>query len=209
MGHGLAAITALLGWSALVLQFYLLVYPTSPDMPGGWTGASRFFGYFTVLTNILVALVLSAPLLKGRIGRWLSSASVRAATTVYVAIVGIVYALVLKQLWNPQGLQKLADLALHEIVPILYVLHWIFFGRTRSLRPGEVLGWLTYPGTYLVYALLRGALEGWYAYPFLDPSVLGYGRVFLNAAGLLVGFSALGLLVVGLDRLAKPLPRSS
>lgn len=187
-----------------MLQFYLIVNPTSPEMPGGWTGASRFFGYFTVLTNILVALVLSAPLLRGRIGGWLSSHSIRAATAAYIAMVGIVYALVLKQLWNPQGLQKLADMALHEIVPVLYLLYWIFFGRTRTLRPGAAFGWLAYPVGYLVYALLRGALEGWYAYPFIDASQVGYGRVFLNATVILVGFIALGLLVVALDRRAKP-----
>ena len=40
------------------------------------------------------------------------------------------------------------------------------------------MGWLAYPGVYLVYVLARGAVSGEYPYPFMDVKVLGYGGVF-------------------------------
>ena len=37
----------------------------------------------------------------------------------YIAIVGITYSLLLRHMWNPQGTQKIADVLLHDVVPVL------------------------------------------------------------------------------------------
>ena len=36
--------------------------------------------------------------------------------------------------------------------------------------------------------LVRGALDGWYPYPFLDPANGGYGQVRVTAVAVTVGF---------------------
>ena len=54
-------------------------------------------------------------------GQWFRRPSVQAGTAVYIAIVGIVYQLLLRQLWNPQGAQWVADVLLHSIIPVGYV----------------------------------------------------------------------------------------
>ena len=46
-------------------------------------------------------------------------------------------------------------------------------------------------------------VTGWYPYPFIDVTKLGYGRMLLNSAGLILAFLALELLFVGLGRLLK------
>jgi hypothetical protein len=46
----------------------------------------------------------------------------------------IVYSLVLPELWNPEGVQKLADLMLHDLVPLLYVACWFVFIPKSGLR---------------------------------------------------------------------------
>ena len=48
--------------------------------------------------------------------------------------------------------------------------------------------------------LLRGHEIGVYPYPFVDVAQLGYGRVMVNALGVLAGFWGIGLVLLGLDR---------
>ncbi len=98
-----AAVGALLGWFALALQLYLMLDAGAP--PAMLGAVITYFSFFTILTNFLVALVFTAahcvqPL---RGGSCFSRPSVQASTAVYIAIVGIVYQLLLRQLWNPQG----------------------------------------------------------------------------------------------------------
>ena len=48
--------------------------------------------------------------------------------------------------------------------------------------------------------LLRGHLLGVYPYPFVDVDKLGYALTIMNASGILAGFIAVAVIVVGLDR---------
>jgi hypothetical protein len=125
---------------------------------------------------------------------------VQTATAIYIAVVGVVYSLVLRHLWDPEGLQKVADLLLHDIIPILYIVFWIACVQNHALRWRHAPLWLIYPAAYLVYSLLRGAVTGTYLYPFIDVTTLGYPRMFANAAVLLFVFLVLGLTVVALAR---------
>jgi hypothetical protein len=179
LARGLAAVGALLVWAALALQFHLLVGKI------GGLAVWRFLGYFTILTNILVAVTLtSAALRRGR-----GAARFELAVATAVAIVGIVYSLLLRQIWDPQGADKLADALLHDVAPALCV---VWFG----LAPRRRLGWvdgaaaLIFPLLYVLYALARGAADGWYAYWFLDPRQLGAAQMALNIAGLTLAFLA-------------------
>jgi len=195
-----AAVGALLGWFALALQLYLmLVQAPGPERLGA---VITYFSFFTILTNIWTALVFSAVALQpeGGWGQWLRRPSVQAATAVYIAIVGMVYQLLLRQLWNPQGAQWVADVLLHSIIPVGYVLYWLLFAPGAGLNWKDAVTWLMYPGVYLVYILARGAASGLYPYPFVDVKVLGYGGVLFRAAGLLLVFLGMGLLVVAVGR---------
>ena len=195
-----AAVGALLGWFALALQLYLmLVQAPAPERLGALI---IFFSFFTILTNILTALVFTAVALqpKGGWGQWLRRPSVQAATAVYIAIVGMVYQLLLRQLWNPQGAQFVADVLLHSVIPVGYVLYWLLFAPRAGLTWKDAVTWLIYPGVYLVYILARGAVSGLYPYPFVDVKVLGYPGVLARAAGFLLVFLGMGLLVVAVGR---------
>jgi hypothetical protein len=195
-----AAIGALLGWFALALQLYLmLVQAPGPERLGA---VINYLSFFTILTNILTASVFSAAALqpKGGWGQWLRRPAVQAATAVYIAIVGMVYQLLLRQLWNPQGAQWVADVLLHSIIPLGFVLYWLLFAPRAGLIWKDALTWLIYPGVYLVYVLARGAVSGLYPYPFVDVKVLGYAGVLARSGGLLLVFLGMGLLVVAVGR---------
>lgn len=192
-------IAAVVG-AALALQLYLIIVVNIAEGTGWLTAVGRYVSFFTILSNIAVMLVLSAPLWPAPLQMWLRRATVRGAVAAYIATVGITYSLLLRQLWNPQGPQKVADIALHDIVPVLYVVFWIACLRTGTLRWRDALAWLPFPLAYLVYSLVRGPFAEWYPYPFIDVGQHGYQRVLINATTITVAFALLGLVVIAIDR---------
>jgi hypothetical protein len=185
---------ALLAWFALVLQLYLVIVQSPPGL--AMLGeVIAYFSFFTILTNLLVALVFTAIAM-----RRVLSPSVQGGTAVYIAIVGIVYQLLLRQLWNPRGAQLLCDMLLHAVIPLGYVVYWLIFAPRAGLRWMDAVVWLVYPGVYLVYVLARGAVSGLYPYPFVDVNVLGYGGVLARAVVLMAVFLGMGLLLVAVSR---------
>jgi hypothetical protein len=197
-----ALVGALLGWFALVLQLYLMLVQSPAGVPAIVGTVITYFSFFTILTNILVALVFTATVfsLKTGWGQFFRRPTVQAGAAVYIVIVGIVYRLLLRQLWNPQGMQWAADFILHDVIPVVYALYWLVFAPRTELRWKDALGWLVYPAVYAVYVLARGAVSGLYPYPFMDVNVLGYGGVLAHAAVFLLVFLGMGLLVVAVGR---------
>jgi hypothetical protein len=189
-------------WLALVLQLYISIKNTQTNGLTVIVATWNFFSYFTVLTNLIIALCLSFILLSphSSTGRFFSKPTTIAAIAVYIFIVGLTYNTVLRFIWEPAGLQKWVDEALHVVVPILFVLFWLLYIPKGSLKWLHPFQWLIYPAIYLVYALLRGEYSGFHAYPFINTSELGYGRVLLNAGGLMLVFVATGLLAVTIDK---------
>ena len=113
-------------------------------------------------SNFLVALVFTTVAFHPTWAAFFRRASVQASTVVYITVVGVVYWLLLKHLWNPQGLQWVADTLLHTWQPIAYVVYWILFAPKRGLRWSDAAIWLTYPLVYVAYILVRGKhVEHW------------------------------------------------
>jgi hypothetical protein len=110
MRRGVAALAALVGWAALALQQVLIA-----NNLGFTVGLWRFFGFFTILANIGTATVATAIALGGRTS--LASARARLMAATSIALVGITYSVALRALWQPTGLQKVADVALHDATP--------------------------------------------------------------------------------------------
>jgi hypothetical protein len=123
---------------------------------------------------------------------------------VYIVVVGLGYSLLLRQLWEPQGLQLVADILLHDIMPLLYVVWWWRAVPRTELRWTAIGWWLIYPVGYLLGAMLLGGLRDVYPYPFIDAAVLGYPRAVANAAGLLLAAVLLAALFVAAGRSKRP-----
>lgn len=196
-----ALLIALAGWGGLALQAYLTIgiFLQQGDTLGDalW----RLAGYFTILTNVLTALLMTAVALNLWPGGRRPSAALLTAVTLYIAVVGIVYHLFLRNVWNPEGLQKIADVVLHYVVPIAAFLFWVFLAAKSPLKFRHVGLWLIYPLGYCAYALARGAQDGWYPYPFIDVGALGLEKVLQNSAALTVAFAIGGCVLVAVGRL--------
>ena len=116
-----------------------------------------------------------------------------------IITVGIVYSLALRALWNPTGLQKVADILLHDAAPLLWVPLWLA-SRTRRLEWREI-GWaLLPPALYAVYALARGAIDGWYAYWFLDPGKQSIPQLLVSMAVMVGGIGVVAAGLIALNR---------
>jgi len=197
----LMLLIAIIAWFALVLQLFLQI--DNAGLNGLTTSEAIFnyFSYFTILTNLLVAVsltfALQAP--ESNPGRFFLNPITQSAIGLYIVIVGIVYTIALRKIWDPQGLQLIADRLLHDAVPVLYLLFWLISIPKKVLAWNNVFSWLLYPFVYLVLVLTRGILDGWYAYPFLNGAVHGWGKVMLNITFIFLAFLGVGLLMVAIN----------
>ncbi|MDF9777056.1 Pr6Pr family membrane protein [Pseudomonas baetica] len=196
------AIAAILGWAGLSIQLYLIFYSRWTLAASLTGGLVSFFSYFTVLSNTLVATVLTCELTsrESAARRWFLQPWVSSGVSVSIAVVGLAYNLLLRHLWHPEGWQWLADELLHDVMPLLFLGYWWCCVPKGTLRLGHIALWMIYPLVYFAYSLLRGHLLATYPYPFIDVEKLGYPQVFINAGGLLLGFVLIALLLIGLDR---------
>ena len=193
---------AAFAWLSVLLQLYLSLQLGVASGKGFAGGIVAFLGYFTILTNILVCVALTVPLVAptSALGRFFSRPSVAAGVATSISFVGIGYYLFLRNTWAPEGLDWLADVLLHYAVPFVYLAYWWLAVPKASLRWADPLIWSAYPAAYVAYVLARGARIGHYPYHFIDVTAIGYRQTLLNAFGLLLAFIALGLLFVALGR---------
>lgn len=187
-----AASLAGLAWTALLLQLFLTLRLSIANGNGAVHGLWLYLAYFTVLSNLLVALVASRGALSADGG---IDAPWRGAAVTAIVLVGLGYHLLLRNIWNPQGAQWLADVLLHYAVPLAALLWWLVLPPFKRIDATAPLRWLLWPAAYSLYALVRGAASGFYPYPFIDATALGMPRVLLNAAGLLLVYVLAGYLL--------------
>jgi hypothetical protein len=186
-----AAATAIVGWTALTLQLFILVSQIGPT-----AGVWRFLGYFTILSNIGVATIATAAALGST--SELAGPRARIAGLTSILTVGLVYSLVLRSTWNPQGLQKLVDTALHDWTPILFAVLWALMPH-GDIRWRDMKWALGPPAAYLVYSMARGAVEGWYPYHFLDPTMLSATGLAVGVLGTLSVVAAIAASAIAID----------
>lgn len=195
----LAALCAVVGWIALALQLVVSLGLTRDAGLPVAIGLWRFVGYFTILTNVFVAIAFT------RIARGQAPAPAAFTGTVLaIAVVGVVYETILSAVVPPMTpAWWVADRLLHYVMPIATVAWWVAFTPKDALAWPDAVRWLWYPLAYLVYALARGAIDGWYPYFFIDASRLGYARALTNAAALTVAMLIAGLLLIAVTRVAR------
>ena len=141
----------------------------------------RFFSFFTVESNLLVlaaslALMID-PERDGALFR-----IVRLDALLGIAITWIVFALVLSKIVHVEGLAAWINFGFHDASPVLALVGWLLFGPCPRIDARTIALAFVWPIMWIVYTLVRGAVVGWYPYPFLDAAALGYARVFVNVA---------------------------
>ncbi len=197
-----ASLLATLSWAAVLAQCYWGARASLEKGTPVCIGVLNVLSYFTILTNIVVAIVFTARVVhrRGREPVFLLKPATQTAVATYIVIVGCVYEVALRRLWSPSGLHLAADFILHYIVPIGYLLYWLLAVPKGTLRYAIVWSWTIYPFGYLLYSIARGVINGFFPYPFVNFAELGFSRFAANVAGLILVFICTGLVFIALDR---------
>ena len=196
-------VTLVVAVFALVFQLYLVatgdnildssaVTTTRPEQ------VRRFFSYFTIQANFLVA-VSTFLIVRGRIESQVFRV-VRLASLVGITVTGIVAAIALPPSPNYTTGSLVCDRLLHVVVPVLTFVGWAVFGPRGKVTREDLLPSLIWPVLWLVATLALGPLVDWYPYPFLNVGSIGLGRTLLNCAVIAVLFLALAALALWADR---------
>lgn len=184
---------------AVVSQFFLML--NNSEMPL-YSVLVRFFSFFTILTNSLVAIYFISLLLPKStlLFHFFSSPGKLTAITGYILVVGLVYQVALRHVWNPQGFAMLVDELLHSVIPLFTFIFWMLFETKDKLHFKQIGGWLLYPFAYIVYTFIRGFLTNQYPYPFVDVPALGYLIVFRNSFIIVLLFLLFFVAMIALSK---------
>jgi hypothetical protein len=147
----------------------------------------NFFGFFTMQSNIILAVVLAVTAVVSLAGRTQSPTLqlARACGTTYIVVVGIVYNTLLANI--PGGVSlEWANTILHVVMPIYAALDWFVVGDRTPLPWSRLWIVTIYPVLWIAVVLIRGATDGWVPYPFLDP-LTGYVSVTVYCIAIAAG----------------------
>ncbi|MFF0744281.1 Pr6Pr family membrane protein [Streptomyces sp. NPDC004111] len=177
--------------------------------------------YFTIQSNVLLAVVAGWSAVRAWQGRAPLSPRLTGGALLFIAITGLVYHLILANASSGfsmtddpdhaiTGWRAVSNQLLHTVTPLGAVLDWLLLTAPGSLLFRYAAQWLLYPAAYFVFALTRGAAlppdaEARYPYPFLDVTQHGYAGIATNALFLGLAFYALALALVALDRVRPDL----
>ncbi|WAC40971.1 Pr6Pr family membrane protein [Pedobacter sp. SL55] len=188
-----------IAWFTLIFQFYLHINS------GAATKSElliRFFSYFTIDSNLLVALCSTSILFfrSTLIASFFAKLHVISAIAVYIIVVALVYNVVLRFLWVLEGWSMVLNELLHVVVPIMFLIYWIYFVPKQQLQWKNIWLWLVFPLLYTVFVLVRGNFSGFYPYPFLNINELGLNKVLINCLVITLLFALLSALFVAIGK---------
>jgi hypothetical protein len=174
-----------LGWFAIITQFILIIQNRETDIP---ETTIRFFSFFTILTNMLVTLYFTYRVLGFSMKPLdlFSKKTALTALTAFILIVGLVYQFVLRQVWEPTGMQRLIDELLHSVMPLYMLVYWFVFDAKEKIKFRDIIMWLLYPLFYLTFILVRGHFYNYYPYPFLNIPEIGTDMALINSTLILI-----------------------
>ena len=186
---------ALLGLSAVVTEIATLI-------ERNLFNPFNFFSYFTIQSNIFAFAILILSALATASNRGSSKLNLlRGAATLYMAVTGIVFAVLLAGVAGSVLTAVPWDnIVLHYIMPVALLVDWFVDRPKKSIAFKKALVWLIYPVAYIIYSLTRGHFVNWYPYPFLNPNTNGYAGVLMTGLGIAALTSMLAFILTKVTR---------
>ena len=195
-----AAALAFVGWVGMAVQLSAVTDQVGSAAEAVWV----MLRFFTIITNLIAAVVFIG-IAAGQ--PFLRSQSLLGLMTLSILFVGVVYVLLLRGLVELSGGAATANVILHYVVPGSAMLFWLLFAPKDALKWRDPVFWAIYPLAYFAYALVRGASDGKYPYPFMDIPKVGWASALTTVAIILAGYLLVGTVFVWLGRLMDPAPK--
>ncbi|CCB75597.1 putative membrane protein [Streptantibioticus cattleyicolor NRRL 8057 = DSM 46488] len=182
--------------------------------------ASRFFGYFAVEANCLLALVSLWGAWRAWSGRRPLPAWLTGAAMIYVTLGALLFHGLLTEPASgftlgapfapPTAPHRISAQLLHTVTPTAAVCDWLLLTAPARFRPAHAVLWPAFPLAHLGYALHRHALllPGAFTrfpHPFLPLHPHAYQALTRDAALLVIPVWLLTILTAALDHL-RPTP---
>ena len=174
--------------------------------------AAEYFSFFTIQSSFIAAVVAAwggVVALRHPVDGALLT-SVRMSVLTYAIVTAGVYNGLLRGIpaEGYLGLQWPGEL-MHVWVPIAILVDWILSPGRSPLRWTALRIVIVYPIAWLVYTFIKGAVTGWFPYPFLEPDtgILSIAIYVLAIAALVIGIASLAIAHSRRTRLSgNPLP---
>lgn len=183
-----------LGFAATAIV--AMTYQFAATADSGFQKAN-FFSFFTIQANLLAVATLLLLAIVRRAERTPLYDGVRSGVVLYMAITGVVFALLLTGLQEElQTTIPWVDFVVHKLMPVVLVVDWLTDPPRHRLPLKVAAAWLSYIVAWFVYTLVRGASVDWYPYPFVDVDRHGYDGVFVRGLFLLAVMTAAALAFV-------------
>jgi len=190
-----------------LLAIAAIVYQAIALAQDGSFFPTRFFAYFTIQSNLIAIVVFLVGAIRIRGERTRGWELVRGAALLYMTVTLVVYNTLLAGTDVDTAVSWVNDVV-HKVFPIVLIADWLIDPPAQRLAFRDTLVWLVYPLVWVGLTLVRGAIDGWYPYPFLDPANGGYGSVAIAIVGVLVGFLVLSALFVALGNARSRPPQT-
>ncbi len=184
-----------------------VVTQVSDQIGAGRFEADEYFHFFTIQTALINVVVLIAGGVEAfrRPADTLLSTAVRASAVAYAVVTGLVYNVLLRGIPNDDGYvgPEWPNELLHVWIPVFIALEFLVNPTRARLGWGALGLAVSFPLAWVGVTMVRGAVDGWYPYPFLEPGgpngiggVVGY---VIGIAVLIIGLAALTVLVTRLQ----------
>ncbi|UKA74263.1 Pr6Pr family membrane protein [Arthrobacter sp. FW306-07-I] len=167
-------------------------------LPGNDVDIAQLYSEFTVQGNLAFGLVLmiSGVRRRGSLPYWWDHFF--GGLVLYLVMTGIIYVVLVAPPGEPWWTWDLywPQLVHHRLAPLVAALDWVLVTRTVRGPWWRPAAWLGYPVVFLAFSWIRGGLDGWYVYDFLDPTIDGgWPRVLATTGQVLAAFLAVAVLV--------------
>lgn len=196
-----SGVIALLAWLGLGLHLVVTTLDSLQRGGGAFDATLNSLTYYTILSNLLVAVTMTAVAAHSWPGGPRPDQSFLGAVTLSILITFVVFWTLLNDRWFPQGLRWTSDRIMHGVVPVLMTAFWLVHSPKSELRWRDALLWPAFVAAYGIFALALGGITGKFAYFFLDFYTEGWVKVARNSAVLLFAFGGMGALMIGAGRL--------
>jgi hypothetical protein len=173
--------------------------------------ANEYFTYFTIQSSFIAAavLVFGGVSALTRAEDSVRYTQFRMSVVAYAVVTAVVYNGLLRGIpYSGFHPSPWPGELMHVWIPIFILLDWLLSPGRPRLRWTSLGIAIAYPLAWLAFTFTRGAITGWYPYPFLEPSTgaLSVTIYVVGIAAFIVGLASLAILYSRVRGRRAPVP---